>query len=141
MRGIITRADQFPLVIIEFASSYSDDDLMVGCAENATLLRRGEPFVTIRDLRSLQMVPSSAQRRYFATWEREHRELIQRNCLGIANVSESRILRGVMTAIGWLTPPPTPEVMVPTIESALRWGGELFGAEGLPIPDAFRRSA
>lgn len=141
MRGIITHSERFPLVIIEFGATYSHDDLMVGCAENAALLARGEHFVTVRDLRELQMVPSSAQRRYFAAWEREHGEAIAENCLGVANVSESRILRGVMTAIQWITPAPTPEVMVPSMERAVDWGAALFRARGLAIPDAFRRTA
>ena len=53
--------------------------------------------------------------------------------VGGAQVTPSSILRGLVTAIFWLKPPPTPALFVATREEAIVRGIEMLTAAGAPL--------
>jgi len=135
---IVVDASRWPLLVFNFPRVFTDRDLDDVCRDCDRLLERGEPCLAVRDLRLLSEMPTATQRRTFAAWQESRREIYARRVVGLVNVSRSAIVRGMVKATHWITHPPSPEVMVPTMDEALRWGAARFEDRGLPVPAVLR---
>ena len=124
----------FPLVVVRVVDGFTMAD-MEDCLEpNEKALIRGQPFVTLRDFRTLNSSPDALQRKRLAKWQDEWTNLIQQNCLGIATLTESHLVRGSMKAIFWLSTPPSPEEVFLELPKAAGWLRGLLHARGVPAP-------
>ncbi len=138
MRTIRTHTELWPLVIVEFDNHFTNEDLVYCCHENAELLRRGEYFCTVRDTRAMRAMPTAVQRRIGAEWQADVGPGLHQWCLGVANVSSSAFMRSLMTAVSWMSPPPTPEALFETIPEAVDWATLQLSEKGIPVSDAIR---
>lgn len=75
-------------------------------------------YFLVIDARSLERA-SADVRRMQAEWLNEHREFFQKTCLGMAFVMRSRLARGALTAIFWMTDNPVPYTVHATLQDAL----------------------
>jgi hypothetical protein len=82
-----------------------------------------------------ELRPPPEVRKLQAEWMEEHRDLIARNSLGIGFVIDNPLVRGALTAIFWVTRPPVPYKVHPTIAEALAHAVQVCQAEGLELPD------
>ncbi|MCH2110585.1 MAG: hypothetical protein MK135_14780, partial [Polyangiaceae bacterium] len=78
------------------------------------------PHVVIVDASRGQMMRGT-HRRILADWNRRHAEELQKYRRGVALVSRSAALRGMLTAVYWLFPPPYPHKMTNTLREAIDW--------------------
>jgi hypothetical protein len=89
------------------------------------VLTRREPFVCIADgSKGVRISLGALERKALADFFREQREALKESCLGIVTVSNSAIVRGVITAINWVSPLPVPGAVVGTRAEADRWAAE-----------------
>ena len=131
-RGVVTRTEYFPLVIIEFYTS-EDEALLGAFQDSERLMQGGRPWIVLRDMRYLREMPHAKQRRMAAEWSQKNHDELNRLCVAAVNVIPSPILRGVLKAVYWLTPAPMPEHVVGTLDEALAIVEKLAAERGLPI--------
>ena len=63
----------------------------------------------------------------------------ERLCKGAVQVAQSALVRGAITAIQWVTPPPYPHAVVASWPEAIAWIGTQAAAAGLSLPPATMR--
>ena len=124
----------FPLVITDLPEHPTADDFTSLLARHADILARQERYVTITDLSRIRAVPGADQRRVIAEWNRTHDEAMRRYNIGSALVVRSKLVRGALTALSWLSPNPTPWVNVATRAEALQWSITMLQRNGLTVP-------
>ena len=120
MSTVTIDASAWPLVDITFEGVIADEDF-------EAYLDHVDAYPT-GDVRYVMIVNASRaygittqQRKMQAAWmKRRHRE-IAANCLGIAFVMTSPIVRGMLTAILWLQPLPCPHYTCSTRAQAQSW--------------------
>jgi hypothetical protein len=113
--GIRIETVNWPIVLMEFPEKRVEDPdfqqalnyiehLMRECAANR------EKSYQVTDITRVQELAPATQRKYAAEFVKRNAPLSQLASLGTASVTPSSILRGIMTAIFWISPPPTPAV-------------------------------
>ena len=128
MGSIKLDRSEWPVIIVRFDGIASDAEFMRYLEETRACLQPGKRTVTVLDARE----PTGAtqhQRRMQADWMKQHRALIQECSAGIAFVLNSPVVRGVLTAIMWLTPLPVPHRIFADIEDARTWSRRRLDGE------------
>ncbi|MCB9603372.1 MAG: hypothetical protein H6724_15015 [Sandaracinus sp.] len=124
----------FPLVVVSLPSSWSEDEWESYLARMRTYPSRRERYVTLTDARGAG-TPSAAQRKRAAQVMAEDEALSKRFNVANGLVFESALLRGMLTAITWLTPPPVPMQTFASPRQALEWlDGLYLSAQGTKLP-------
>ncbi|HEU4404153.1 MAG TPA: STAS/SEC14 domain-containing protein [Polyangiaceae bacterium] len=116
----------WPLVRITFLGEASDEAFQRYLDEYAALIKRGL-YVTIYDARASRNTKAK-NRRLQAEWLRKHDAIVRRNCLGVAFCVSSPLIRGAITAVFWLQPPPMPYFITESIAEAEAWAREKMRA-------------
>lgn len=124
----------FPLLVVRVVNGYTAADFEDCLEPNEKALIRGQPFVTLRDFRRLSHTPDALQRKRLAHWQDEWRNLIEKNCLGIATITDSQLVRGSMKAIFWVSAPPSPEEAFVDLPKAAAWLRERLASRNIPPP-------
>ncbi len=96
-------------------------------AELETQLRSGERYVLIFDL-SHGAMPNAVQRQKLAAHVRDNEQHIRRSVRSIGVVLTSPLVRGIVTAIFWISPPPVPYRFFTTRAEAANWAQSLVDA-------------
>lgn len=131
---------RWPLVRVTFRGTAADDVFDAYLARMSALVRRGERIATVLDARRAGGTPA-VQRRKQAAWQAHHADELRKNVVGTAFVIDLPIIRGVLTAILWLSPLPQPHVVVATLDEADRWALERLHASGVAAPSVLRAAA
>ena len=95
-------------------------------------LRQAEPYGLVFDLTNAVM-PSATQRRQLSDHIRVNQESIRRYVRGLAVVATSTALRGVTTAVFWVSPPPVEWRTFGLLEDAKRWAQSRCVAVAEPV--------
>ena len=137
--GIRVTTDDWPIVVIEFPEErVSDAALHAMFRHLEELLREAEKaeekIFTITDLTRMHHIAPASQRRYAGEWIQHTAMLARTASVGGAQVTPSGILRGLVTAVFWVKPPPTPSVSTATREEAIERGIELLLAANVRVP-------
>ncbi len=117
---IIFDTHQYPLVYIAYPDAFSDeawDDLI---AQFDPLLDRKQPFGWVNDARTPHL-PNARNRAALAAHHKKRAADYREWAKGAATVSQSRLVRGVITAIEWIHPAPFPHRLVSTTAEAERF--------------------
>jgi len=89
-------------------------------SEVDTIVRRDAPFGLIFDARR-GVTLGATQRREAAEVLRRYERPFRTRCRGLATVSSSTIVRGLITAVRWVFPAPCPDLIESDLEVARRW--------------------
>lgn len=96
---------------------------------------RRECFAVLLDTRPLESMPDARWRQQIAAWGESPK--VQGNAIrysvATAIVTSSIVVRGVYIALGWLWKPASPVSVLPTMEEATVWCGELLERRGVPL--------
>lgn len=134
--------EYWPVVITTLQDGATDDDYDRYFADFRTnVLERRQRFASLVDASGVHVPPTAAQRKKIADWEKAESERGSRYNVGIAMVFTSRVVRGGLTALHWLFPPPTPTVTFGTRAEALVWCIEQLDDAGVDIPPSVRTLA
>jgi len=124
MSSIRIDQSRWPLVVVTHAGRPTDEEFdayLVRLKDNLDrAVRERKKTVLIFD--ATHAVGTDAkQRQRQAAWMKEHAEPSRLHSAGYAFVIPSTMIRGVLTAILWLSPMPAPYVIVSTIAEAEAW--------------------
>lgn len=127
-----------PLVLVTFAGTATDAEFQSYLERMETLvLQRRETNCTILDASRAGDTPAK-QRRMQAEWLKRNDALLKAYSVGTAFVITSPLVRGLLTAILWLTPMPTAHVVVASIDEAEAWARARLRERGVAVPQDAR---
>jgi hypothetical protein len=137
--GIGVLTGYWPILIVEFPEHRFGDEDNRALLEHLEALmndavRTGEKLYFITDLTLMREFAPARQRQYTGQWIKRTTPLAQASSVGGAQVTPSAVLRGIITAIFWVQPPPTPAVCVATRSEAMRVGIERLEAAHVVLP-------
>jgi hypothetical protein len=131
--GIRVVVADWPVVVTEFPEKAVPDDALCSVFGYLQSLmtdaqRDGEKIFIITDISRMRQITPASQRRLAADWLKQVGPLTLVASAGGATVTPSTILRGVITALFWLQPSPTPFFCVATRHDAMVKGIEMLQA-------------
>lgn len=128
-----------PLVVVNFVGTATDAEFDAYLDDMQRLvLDRREKNVTILDATLSGDTPPT-QRRKQADWLKRNAAYLREFSLGTAFVIDSPFVRGVLTAIFWITPMSAPYTIVATYAEAEAWATRQLQDAGL-APSGKRRT-
>jgi hypothetical protein len=95
---------------------------------------RRERIFLVTDITQMRQLTPASQRKLTADWMKHTFSLGKVASVGAAHVTPSAILRGIITAVSWVQPPPNPSVCVASVEEAYERGIAALTAAGQLIP-------
>ena len=110
----------WPLVVATFDGVADSDAEFLAFLEEVSVFRRGEPYALVLDASEAQGA-TARQRRLQADWLAENHASIQTHCMGISFVMKSALVRGMATAVMWLSPMPCEYRFCATVGEARAW--------------------
>ena len=99
-------------------------------------LNKEGSFVHVSDLSAANAMSTSAMRRRASNFMTAESERSARLCRGAVQIVPSPLMRGTMTALHWVSPPPYPSALASTVEEGMKWAENRCDAAGL----AFQKS-
>jgi hypothetical protein len=132
--GIRSTAVDWPIVLTEFPSSAVSDDALRALlvhleAALRDALAHKERLFFISDLTEMRQITPARQRQIAGQWMKQTFDLSKAASVGHATVTPSAVLRGIMTAVFWITPSPRPTFPVATRHEAMLKGIEMLTGE------------
>ena len=135
MARVLIDDSKWPLVLIVWPEHpVTDEDIDAFVAERRAQLPRG-PHVTLH-LTEGGSGLGSKQRRRMASYLDEDTEKVRGRLLASALVAPKPVIRGMITAITWLTSPPFPQRVFADRPSAEAWLAQVLEVAGTPSPGA-----
>lgn len=133
MAAIVLDLSLFPVAYSYLPPQFSDYDVDRYFDAFLELHDRDELFLHFSDIRHAGSMSSSTMRKKAAAFMEAEAERSKRLCRGSVQVADGAILRGAMTAIHWLSPPPYPHTVVRTLEEGVAWVDSQGKKEGLAV--------
>jgi hypothetical protein len=136
-------ASKPPIIVMTFPDHVHNDHLRAALDDVQAWLRQVDaPFGFIVDMRR-PLAISSVQRQMIAEVEKASSETDRRFNAAQAVVVTNALMRGIITAISWMSPPVYPLKIVPSIERAWLWVQPQFEEALAQYPDGplWRRAA
>jgi hypothetical protein len=129
----------WPIVWYQFPAGRVPDRELQSCLAHLEALmneaaRGREKLFFITDISQMRDMPPAHQRHFTAEWLKRTEGLARMASVGSAHVTPSVLLRGILTAVFWISPPNTPSTFVATREEAMLRGIRLLEAEGARLP-------
>lgn len=134
MAAAYVSADLWPIIVITVSDNMELDAYAKMFSEYEVLLKRKETCITLSDLRRINSRPNAKIRALAAERSREWRPLVERYSLGDARVLTSSIVRGALTAVGWLYQHPKPIKYFGTMGEGISWCSEQLTLVGVEPP-------
>lgn len=131
----------FPLVLNIIPERIRAEHLPAFFASSEAILLRRQPYVTITDASVCRELPNAMVRKELADWSKKFDMLMKRYTVGSAIVVTSPLVRGGLTALFWLAPPPYPQQAVATLTEAVDVVRGYYAAAGHAVPEAFNTYA
>lgn len=124
--GIVVDKSRFPVVLVWFGKSYTDAEWAGSLDEIGVLANGDASFVVINVARPDMDTPTASQRKVVAEWNNAYVASGRRTIIGWGNIIESNALRGVLTAIAWLTSFPYEYKIFAKLDQGLAWAEQLL---------------
>ncbi|HEY2514731.1 MAG TPA: hypothetical protein VGI39_27890 [Polyangiaceae bacterium] len=137
-QGLLLLTNDWPIIVIEFPEARVPDDALRACLSSVEDLlkeaRDGNQWTfTVTDLTRMVEFPSAVQRACTSEWLARTLALQKAASLGAATVTRSTLLRGVVNAVQWISPPALPSPFVATREEAMIEARKVFDARRIPL--------
>src|SRR5262252_2029385 len=113
-------SDDGSLVTVSPPRELTDEAVLSVLRDLEARLARGGTYGLIFDL-SNAGTPNAVQRQLLAGHMRKNRALIERSVRRLAVVAPSSMVRGMLTAIFWIQPPPVPYEVFSSRDEAAAW--------------------
>ncbi len=119
-RVLALNLSRWPVIEITNPPQFAQQDWNQLIEQIVHVLKRDVPFAMINDVR-VGPPPSAQQRKDIAKMYRAHLPLVKKNWRGTALVTSSSVIKGAITALNWLIPPPHPAIVCSNYQEAERW--------------------
>jgi len=120
--------EEWPLVIVTFLKSTTDEEYDRYIREIEQIRRRREPWAYILDAQNTAPMTSRHRKAYTESARRDA-DLIRQHLRCAAFVFANPIARACLTAVQWLAPPPYPWKVVATMREARAWVDRMWPPE------------
>lgn len=107
MSKITLDETRWPLIEVSYPDAFDMDEWANLLERLVKIIRRDVPFAMLNDARDAPP-PNAQQRQMITRMYRDHLELVRKNWLGTALVTDSAMARGIVAALQWLMPMPHP---------------------------------
>lgn len=142
MSRLTLSIEHWPIVVTTLEDGAADADYERYFQRFESLvLGRGQRFASLVDGSRATAPPSAAQRKMIADWEKAQLDRGVKFNVGVAMALSNPLVRGGLTALHWLFPPPTPTVVLPTFDEAYDWCVGRLAAHDIPTAHLARRVA
>lgn len=121
--------ERAPLYVFEFSGVLSDAEFR-GYLERMVEINERGLHAIVFDATHAGMMPPR-QRKMMAEWMQANESLNQQATAGLAFVLPHRMLRGLLTAVLWLSRMPCPHSVVSTREQGIAWCEHALHGRGL----------
>ena len=114
---------KWPVIKVTPPTNVSNEDIIKILEEFVEFIsveKKGERYGVVQDLRNTKGI-TSQQRKLITDNINGMKDYAAQYCVGSAMVFDSPVLRGMLTAIFWITKPPYPTQVFKTIEDAEDW--------------------
>jgi hypothetical protein len=142
--GVRIDTADWPIILVDFPPGKMQDATLrsvLGRIEE--LLREAErtheKVFVVNDLTHIRLIPPANQRKFTGEWIERTADLSKAVSVGAAQITPSAILRGIITAVFWFHPSPSPSVFVATREEAMSRGIRALDEAGVLLPPRLRR--
>ena len=130
--------EDFPFVISVMPVAPDEAFFKAYFVKQRELLARGKRWLHLVDIRLVTRLPDARARAVVSAETAALNELSARWNAGTATVIASPIVRGILTAIHWLSPPPHPFLNVASVEEGLTFLNGCAAAANIPVPIGMR---
>jgi hypothetical protein len=142
--GVRVDTSDWPIILVDFPpGKLQDATLRSVLGRLEELMREAErpreKVFFINDLTHMRLIPPASQRKFTGEWIQRTASLSKAASVGAAQVTPSAILRGIITAVFWFHPSPTPSVFVATREEAFSSGVRMLEEAGVLLPPRLHR--
>jgi hypothetical protein len=136
--GIRVSGADWPIILVDFPEKGVHDETLrsvLGHLEAimTEAVRSREKLFFVTDISRMRQLSPASQRQLTAAWMKRADALCRAAGVGGATVTPSPLLRGIITALYWLHPPPTPSFSVATRHDAMLKGIEMLQAAKVPL--------
>lgn len=122
---------EFPLVTSTCPEEWSEAEMRDYFARMVKIHERDLRFAHIADVRKSGAMSNAQTRRLASEFQKEHTEVSARLCVCTAIVADSRLLRGAITAINWLTPPSYPAKTMASLDDARAYCQQMLAQDAI----------
>ncbi len=134
MAAIPIDDSRHPIVVVTFVGLATDAEFQDYLTRmEKMILSRRETNCTILDATRAGNTPP-VQRRMQADWLKRNEDLLRQYSAGTAFVIDSSLVRGLLTAILWMSPMATPHTIVASLDEAESWAAAQLRARGIEPP-------
>lgn len=133
--GLTFDESAWPLVYVGYPSNgLNDEGLEVFLERILSYLRRRQQFACLVDCRGMTIAHTANQRRRIAEWLAEPElQRLSPHATAIAVLFRSALIRGALTAVSWIKPPPAPVKAFGSVADSASWLRERFSEESISI--------
>lgn len=121
----------WPLLVIRYVGTPTDAQFDDYLARRTSYLERGERHAVILDLRQASGRSPAEQRLRQAAWMKQHDEALRERVLGVAFVTDSAMVRLLLSVVLHLKSLSSPHVAVARFPDAVAWIEERLHQAGL----------
>jgi len=137
MRTIELDESLWPLIVVRYSQKVDEDEfgeLLQRLDKNiARCIAERTKTAIIYDSRA-GYAASPRVRQQQADWMKKNAMITKVNCVGLAFVINSTVVRGVLTAVLWLSDLPAPYCVVGTVGEAEQWCRDRLAESKVQIP-------
>lgn len=136
--AFVVRTEHWPFVMSELPSRLDEAGLERFMAIHDGLLARQQPYVTLTDCTAIAEIPNAAVRRRIGEWNKKIEADIRRYNIATAIVISNGLVRGALTALQWLAPPPQPTEVVARPYEGARFLLQQMQRHGMAVTPGLR---
>lgn len=136
---IIVDDSCFPVVLTIFPARVDERSIAAYFKQFGSILDRGQPFVSVADATLATERPPPTVRKQLADWTHSIEPRLVHLSKGDARVVQSSLIRGAMTAIGWLHRTPVPQEWFTSMAGATEWALARLDEAAVDVPPLVRQ--
>jgi hypothetical protein len=125
--------DLWPVVLVEAPVNPTLESVEWFCARQDEYLARRQRFGTIHDMRPMRGMLDARARKVMGEWMKTHEADLRRWHVASATVTDSGLIRGVITAVHWISKPPSPDLATGSMRTAFDFVVGHLEREGVPL--------
>jgi hypothetical protein len=133
--GLRFEESAWPLLYVGYPSNgLTNEGLEVLLDRMMSYLRRRQKFAALVDCRGMTMAHTAHQRRRIAEWFAEPElERLAPHAIAIVVLFRSAVIRGALTAVNWIKPPPAPVKAFRSVADSAPWVRERLAEESIRV--------
>jgi hypothetical protein len=133
--GLIFDESAWPLAYVRYPSNGLDDEgLEVFIERVMSYLRRRDKFACLIDCRGMTMAHTANQRRRLTNWFAEPElQRLSPHAIAMAVLFRSALIRGALTAVNWIKPPPAPVKAFSSVAESAPWLRQRLTEESISL--------